>query len=590
MIGAFRSRLPGREDMPFWRSLSVRLAMLLSVALLPLGMIAVSQTWRLERELGEVNSLTLISFTAQVASQERERIEAAFGAANGLAASLPELGNDPERCERVFSTFLEEARGRFSFAGFVPRSGIVSCSSVGEVADISDFGTFKEIVDIRERAVTLDQVGRLSGEAVLVVSLPVHGEDGAYEGFVAISIPHNDLDSPYAEIIGGRAMDLFTINRTGEVLTASGSIGTAADRLPADRAAEALVGGADRFSARNGLGQERIYSVVPIVEGTVYAVGAWQPEHGVPSDTAMRFLWSPALFPILMWAASLVLVIMAVEWLLVRHVRVIADQMRRFGRDRALPAALPEGRLPNELQAIEEEFVLMAARLIRDEAELLDTMHDKDVLLKEVHHRVKNNLQLISSIVNMQARRTTSKPTRAALESVNRRVSSMATVHRRLYQAENLGQVRADELLRDVVAPLTDLAQPGKSRPRVELRLDPVVLYPDQAVPAALLVVEAVTNALKYLGPDSTGDTWLRVGLEDRSEDQVQLYVQSSQSPEAPDGDEEPEIAGTGLGNQLITAFSRQLGGEPEVEDAQDVYSLRVTFTAASFDPDGDAA
>ncbi|RYH06557.1 sensor histidine kinase [Tropicimonas sp. IMCC6043] len=584
---SWRLQLPGEARLPFRRGLSLRLAGLLSLVMLPLGVIAVWQTAELQKKLTEVNALNLISLTGEVARKERETIEAALGGAAAMAAVLPTFRDDPARCADVFGGFLEGAGDRFSFAGYVPVSGQVTCSSFGRPVDVSDRAGFRELVATRTRTVLLDRTGPISGQPVLVASLPVGGDaDSVPEGYVTVSIPHVQLENPYSEIIAGRAMDLFTINAAGEILTASGDPETAAMRLPGDRLSQALLTeGAHRFTALNGYGMRRVYSVVPIAEGAVYAVGAWLPTRATSESPLLDLLHSPALFPIVMWVASLVMVMMAVEWLLVRHVRVIAVQLRRFARNRELPVPPPEGRLPNELEVIEREFGALAERLVQDEAELMDAMHDKDVLLKEVHHRVKNNLQLISSIVSMQVRRTADPATAAALQRVNRRVSSMATVHRRLYQAENLGRVRADDLLRDVILPLVDLVDSSSERPRLELRLDPVTLYPDQAVPAALLSVEAATNALKYLGPDGSGERWLRVELTDLGSDQVRLAIVSSLDPERHSGDTSTEASadGTGLGSQLIRAFARQLEAEETIEEGEDSYTLSVVFESAPF-------
>ncbi|WP_232829485.1 sensor histidine kinase [Tropicimonas sp. IMCC34043] len=570
------------------RSLSLRLAMLLSMALLPLGLIAVWQTTRLERELGELNARDLVALTAEVARQERETIESAIGAATALSAAVVNLDGEPERCRKVFESFLDTAGGRFTFAGFLPVSGTMTCSSLGKPVDLRQNKAFHELIADGVQTVSLNTHGPFSGQAVVVASVPVHDRQGALSGFVSISIPHRRVNSPYAEIIGGREVDLFTINNNGEVLTASGDLETAASRMPADRPASMLIGGPDRFVARNGNGQQRVFSVVPIVHDTVYAVGAWKPLRGMTGGPVVAFLRSPAMFPLIMWLASLVLIYMAVERQVVRHVRVLAGQMRQFGRTRELPSSAPAGHIPDEIAVIEREFGALASQLLQDEAELMDAMRDKDVLLKEVHHRVKNNLQLISSIVNMQARRTANPSTAAALENVNRRVISMATVHRRLYQAENLGRVRADELLHDVIAPLADLAAPGRQRPRIELSLDPVVLYPDQAVPAALLSVEAVTNALKYLGPDASGDSWLRVRLRDLGDGCLTLSVESSMTPGAAPQPPGESSEGGGLGSQLIRAFTRQLEAESEIIEGTDSYLLRLTFQAAAFEPTSD--
>lgn len=125
---------------------------------------------------------------------------------------------------------------------------------------------------------------------------------------------------------------------------------------------------------------------------------------------------------------------------------------------------------------------------------------DKLALLREVDHRVKNNLQLISSLVLLQSRRTKDDAVQAALKGVLERVNAVATVHRRLFQREDIERFDLSQFIRDLA---NDLAV-GARRPEVTLRLDldPTEVAANQAAPAALVINELVSNALKHAFPD----------------------------------------------------------------------------------------
>jgi hypothetical protein len=110
------------------------------------------------------------------------------------------------------------------------------------------------------------------------------------------------------------------------------------------------------------------------------------------------------------------------------------------------------------------------------------------VLLREVHHRVKNNLQLIASIMNMQMRRAKSPETKALMKGLQERVMSLATVHKELYQTTGLADVRADELLGDLVRQIVGMASAPGGLFRIETTSRPIPLAPGSggaAVPAA---------------------------------------------------------------------------------------------------------
>ncbi len=571
------------------RSLSLRLAFMLTLALLPLGLIAVDQTVQLQRELKNINSLNMTRLTAEFAQRERMAVEAAFGTANGLIAAMPSLLAAPDICTKELSRVVERSGGQLVFAGFLPPDGVMTCTSSGRRLDFSAEPSVRDMMLNPRRVIEMAPTARSSGIPVIQVNVPFTDDDGALAGYLSVSIPHRGLKEHYDAVIGERPMELLTLNSNGSVLSASGSLESAANRLPADRPVSDLVGsGAQSFVARNKYGQMRVYYVVPVVEGEVYAVGAWENTARVLSGSTNSKRWwtLPGLFPIIMWVVCLVMVIVAIELQVVRPVRRLAFKMRRFGRQRELPEPTPG--LAQELSVIDDEFQEMANSLVRDEAGLLNAMHEKDVLLKEVHHRVKNNLQLISSIVNMQARRSRDSGVKRALNDVNQRVNSMATVHRRLYQAEDLGQIRADELLRDVIGPLSKLVPEGATKPEIDLQLDPVSLYPDQAVPMALLCVEAMTNALKYAGPDDSGRAWISVRLEQMEDNRVALRIENSTAPvdEKKQADKDEDVfppPGMSLGVQLIQAFARQLDGRADSRQSADRFALSLNFKAQDF-------
>nr|WP_226898400.1 sensor histidine kinase [Mangrovicoccus algicola] len=207
-------------------------------------------------------------------------------------------------------------------------------------------------------------------------------------------------------------------------------------------------------------------------------------------------------------------------------------------------------------------------------------LHDKNVLLKEVHHRVKNNLQLISSIMNMQMRKLRAPEAKQALKRLQARVLSLATVHRTLYQAENLGAVQAGALLGDLVEQLQEFAGAGQQS-GIETQFDAIRLYPDQAVPISLLATEAVTNALKYAGNHKGQPGFIRVRLSAEEDGHACLVVENSKGP-VPVLPGDP-VSPSGLGTNLIRAFAAQLGAQAEIEEDETRFRLCCRFMIQGF-------
>jgi two-component sensor histidine kinase len=210
---------------------------------------------------------------------------------------------------------------------------------------------------------------------------------------------------------------------------------------------------------------------------------------------------APFLLAALMWAGSLVVAWIAAEHLVTRHIRRLGRAIRAFASGSPRRGRPRHGRRARRDPRGGPGLLRMTDTILHDEAELEDTVHQREVLLREVHHRVKNNLQLIASIMNMQMRRARSPETRALMKGLQDRVMSLATVHKELYQTSGLTDVRADELLGDLVRQIVGMASaPGRTF-RIDTDLAAIPLAPDQAVPLSLLLTEGLTNAIKYATP-----------------------------------------------------------------------------------------
>jgi len=138
----------------------------------------------------------------------------------------------------------------------------------------------------------------------------------------------------------------------------------------------------------------------------------------------------------------------------------------------------------------------------RAEEQLKISLTEKEVLLKEVHHRVKNNLQVISSLLHLQSKQTKDPAVLGMFLESQYRVRSMALVHERLYQSEDLSGVDAAEYFRDLASYLHRSYGATSSQVSLKVDVDPVSLGIDVAIPCGLIISELVSNALKHAFPD----------------------------------------------------------------------------------------
>ena len=184
---------------------------------------------------------------------------------------------------------------------------------------------------------------------------------------------------------------------------------------------------------------------------------------------------------------------------------------------------------------------------------------DREMLLREVHHRVKNDLQLISSLLNMQSRRLTDPESIAGFEDCHGRVQTIALIHEYMYQSDDLASLSFSRNIRSLAASVLRVS--GTAAGQVELQVeveDGITLPVDRAIPCGLILNELMSNALKHAFPNGKRGK-LRVVLEQRPGGRAALSVTD-------DGiglPEEPENNGrTSLGWRLVRAFAEQLNAE----------------------------
>jgi PAS domain S-box-containing protein len=154
----------------------------------------------------------------------------------------------------------------------------------------------------------------------------------------------------------------------------------------------------------------------------------------------------------------------------------------------------------NILKFVSDQVAMTVYRK-RAEAQIRARLQEKDVLLKEVHHRVKNNMQVISSLLNLQSRRVQDPAVSEMFKESQGRIRSMALVHERLYQSNDLSRIEFSEYLRNLATHLFHSYQADSSRIRLKIDAEEVFLNINTAIPCGLIVNELISNALKHAFP-----------------------------------------------------------------------------------------
>lgn len=544
----------------FSNKLASRLAVILTLAIVPLGSVALYSEYTSWATQAAANETQLIARTLDATTGQRALLASAAQESAILLPSIRDRLADPQACSAFLKDYVSDSTF-LAFAGFVQPDGQLTCASDSAGRNLSGQDSFARSMAQTRPNFRFQASGRVTGVPVVLFNRPVF--DGSTQlGLLTVSVARSTLDLIATR--PGQTSDpkiVYLVNDLGNTLTYSDDP-AAPDMLPQEDELQRLItAGAGVFDGVSLAGSERVFTVATLIPGQLYALGSWAPEQIRP---LLRPDYTRLLLPIAMWIASVGVLMLSIHYMVVRHLRQINAQLRRFALgDRGEFARLPSDA-PTELREIDSTFSKMARLIRRDEVELEEALREKTVLLMEVHHRVKNNLQLIASILNLQMRRMTDPEARAILKGVQARVRALASIHRALYEEARVSDIDATAFLDSILQDTLAMAGADRNKLEIETHFQPVVLPADKIIPAAMLFAEALTNALKYATADD-GSNVPRVMVSIAAvQGAVELRVRNSLSA---------QNAGTfdkGLGRELMTAFAMQIGAELEVGPVND--------------------
>jgi PAS domain S-box-containing protein len=211
----------------------------------------------------------------------------------------------------------------------------------------------------------------------------------------------------------------------------------------------------------------------------------------------------------------------------------------------------------------------------RKEAESLlrQALGEKELLVKEVYHRIKNNLQVVSSLLGLQSRTVTDPKMVELLRESQNRIKSVALVHDKLYQSQELAKIKLSEYVKSLATYLLDSYGASKS---VKLKINVeknIQLDSEKAMVCGLIISELVSNALKHAFPDRPGGE-IRIDLSPAGDRDIALSVRDN-GIGLPAGINIPKS--TSLGLKLVNALAGQLNGKLQVEAKQGT-AITITF------------
>ncbi|MFW5799986.1 MAG: histidine kinase dimerization/phosphoacceptor domain -containing protein, partial [Spirochaetota bacterium] len=206
---------------------------------------------------------------------------------------------------------------------------------------------------------------------------------------------------------------------------------------------------------------------------------------------------------------------------------------------------------------------------------LKNSLQEKKILLQEIHHRVKNNLQIISSLLNLQSRNIKDEHYYTIFKESQNRIKSMALIHDMLYQSDNLAQINFYQYIKKIIRNLYS-SYATENRPvEMNIQIDNVHLNVDEAIPCGLIVNELISNSLKYAFPEDKNDNKIEIALYNGSNNNYTLVI-SDNGIGIPDKYFRNNQSRS-LGLQLVKALVKQINGNIELDNT-DGTSFKINF------------
>lgn len=522
-----------------------RMALLLGLAMLPAGAIAtqvglnaVAARQAAYEESLSRRALQSISVESGTIEEVREMVR--------VLATTPALQQiEAGDCRQ----WLGEVAARYPYVAALSvsdESGRMLCSYPPAPPSYRDYhGELRQRAQARD-AFTMGfiELGGLTGVPVLGALEPIR--DGNRRiGFVGASITVAQL----SELLDrGRALDgarAAIVDATGRII---------AESTPNPDAPP--IGLPRPEQVRNHLGPDPQFVkvvngdavVVPLHPPDLYAVMSWAPAQ--PEWRTFAELAFSLLAPLLIWMLAVAAGWSAIEVFVAKPLSTLEAAARGFARGEDMPDPPALRNAPDEIRSLRRTLAAMAKTLRGREQRLVEALGEERALLREVHHRVKNNLQMVASLLNIQARNARDDSESWGLARAHDRVQMLALAHQRIYASGELRELRMDDLAAEIARQLVQSRGVAAKEVNLVLQLGPARADADRAVPLAFMIGEGVSMALDALSDQ--GPVELQLFLHQDADGEVRFAINS---------DLEADRAGTaGSAARLIEAFARQLG------------------------------
>jgi two-component sensor histidine kinase len=543
--------------------------LLLLVASIPVVGIAGANavlSYEAELDTGRRNA----AFLAEVAAARHgATILAMREILQGLARDPRVLGGDDAACNAALAAALGIHRGRYADFLVTDAAGKLRCSGLPATpgTSLADRSYVRDALTRTPFVLGEFRTGLRSGQPVLTGAVPVTDAHGL-RGVLAAGLLLDFLVRDEARTGPAAPQRIWLVDRDDAALPLTAA---AQGELPAAGILRQLEArpGTTALEAQSAAGAEFAYAHAQLGQGLRLLVGLpTAPIRSAANQVLLRRAAELAAFLL----ACLLVIVLGADIAIARPLRALARRVRIW-RPGAPFGGHPLRGEPDEVRGLEQAFTDAALAIAAREEELRAALRQRDLLMAEIHHRVKNNLQIVASLLNLQAGRLRDPAARAEFSTARDRVQALATLHRHLYTNRTFEVIALRPFLEELGQQLfSALGERPGQRISLVVEADELEIVTDQAVSLALLVTETVTNAIKHAFPGSrSGTITIRVRAQG---EEVTLTVRDDGLGMRLRDDEN----GHGIGLTLIRGFAQHLGGTIEMREAEGT-ELLLRFT-----------
>ena len=535
---------------PGW-TLRQRLQVIITLALIPVILVSLFQgVARARLDIANVHD-RLIQSARSVAAGDQNLLAAAEQVLRAVG-SLSEVRGMNGNCDGVLADTLIGVR-YFSNLARVDEHGKVTCSAMALARglNVGDYQVFKDARASSQMAVSNELTSRVTGQPVIGGMLALHKPDGRFDGTVAIALDVHWIDYMMRASQLPKGAVVAVYDRSGKVIaTNNAEVGKAIARA----ALATNAGSDDVYAAVDARGDTWRFGNAALMGNSIFVAFA-MGESRLFGPTYLH-VGLDFLLPILMIGFAWVAIWLATDrqmtqW--ISYLRRIAAAYR--SGHYAIRPDLADA--PTEFRLLGDALAEMAEGIQDRDRRLRDNVEMKTTLIKEIHHRVKNNLQIVMSLLSIQAQQIKDAAAKEALMQAQTRINALALVHRILNELEDQSTLDIRVLLEE----LSHQIAGGMAGEQVKVVVDVPsrVVAGSVAVALALFTVEVLTNIFKHAYPNDR-EGIIRVIMTTLPDGKLKLAI-IDDGIGFDMGDQAKSV-----GSRLIKTFGLQLGGVSSVQ------------------------